>query len=173
LTAFFKFPISWFQSRTIAFRPDETHQSIRRTFAVPARDHLRHQFCGYCGTQLLIFDDSSRTEDGYISLTLGSLIDDDVDRLIELGLFDQNDGSEDASNNNKLINRGNSWFEELVEGKTRRQKGGEISTDGSTMVEWEVIEFDIDPPNSGTNVSTMGKRKLEQVESGSSEAMQH
>jgi len=181
LTAFLKIPLTWFQSSTIAYRTDETHQSIRRTFSSPIRDHLRNQFCGYCGTQLSQLDDSSREEDAFISLTLGSLIDEDLDRLGDLGLLDgvdnENEGNAIASatpvsgtrqiiarsnNSAGLHNRGAPWFEDLVEdsplGRIRRQKGGQASQDGSVVYEWEVVEW------SSADQDTATKRKISDVE---------
>jgi hypothetical protein len=144
---------------------------------------LRHQFCGYCGTQLSQLDDSSRQEDGFISLTLGSLIDEDLDRLGDLGLLDENEtevlhiqnakGTESSSrqivsgvkSTDGIVNRGAPWFEDLIEdsqlGRLRRQKGGHTSADGSVKVEWEVVEWSsADQQEEGPT----GKRKIGQLE---------
>jgi hypothetical protein len=175
LTAFLKVPLPWYQSSTVAFRPDETHQSIRKTFSSPDRDNLRNQFCGYCGTQLSQLDDSSREEDDFISLTIGSLLDEDLEKLGELGLLDDlEDNKEGLSASQEqqraavttstrvgVVNhRGVPWFEDLIEdsqlGRLRRQKGGHTSADGSMTVQWEVMEWtSADQEDDGVS----GKRK--------------
>jgi len=180
LTAFIKVPVSWFQSSTIAFDPDETHQSIRRTFTSPFRSNLRHQFCGYCGTQLSQWDDSSRDQDRFIWLTLGSLRDEDLEILEDLGLSDGesepeqvNAGREYEESSSRSVlmppqgaaHRGAPWFESLVEdtklGKIKRQRGGQVSADGSSRVEWEVFEW-----TSNDDKGASAKRKIEDVDMG-------
>jgi hypothetical protein len=104
--------LTWFQSSTIAFFPDETHQTIRRTFSPSlygtgvgtgddddsssGESSLRHQFCGYCGTPLARWDCSSREAERFVALTLGSLLDEDLGRLDELGLLGDSDTDVDA-----------------------------------------------------------------------------
>ena len=59
--------------------------------------------------------------------------------------------------------RGSPWFEEMIEGsrmgRLKRRRGGQISSDGSTRVEWEVTEFDGGEPDEGS-VHNNNKRKL-------------
>lgn len=128
-------------------------------------------------------DNSSREEDDFISLTLGSLVDEDLDRLGDLGLLDdENDevmdtekikGTESSSQRmvsvvksaGGLASRGAPWFEDLVEdsqlGRIRRQKGGHTSADGSMQVEWEVVEWSsADQQEEGI----LGKRKIGDIE---------
>lgn len=56
------------------------------------------------------------------------------------------------------------WFEETVEGsalgRIRRTRGGEISQDGRTRVEWEVVEFDGGEHNGGSVAAGVAKRKI-------------
>jgi len=178
-TAFIKVPISWFESTTVAYYPDETHQSIRRTFSSPIPDNLRHQFCGYCGTQLSQWDDTSREHDQYIWLTLGSLHDEDLDKLEDLGLSDADSEPEEVDIERQsrpepagravlkpaqgAQNRGAPWFESLVQdtklGKIKRQRGGQESADGTSRVEWEVFEF-----TGGDDKGTAAKRKIDDVD---------
>src|SRR5205085_519556 len=105
---------------TIAFFPDETHQTIRRTFSPAVHSYLdrggdgkedgdddddddggstssslRHQFCGYCGTPLARWDASSREAERFVALTLGSLLDEDVEQLDVLGLLGESEWESD------------------------------------------------------------------------------
>lgn len=191
MTAFLKVPLLFFQSATVALFPDETHQSIRRTFSSPFRDHLRHQFCGFCGTQLSLWDDSSRDHDNYIWVTLGSLADEDVDKLEDMGILDalesegEDDGEaqrsaersvESASSavtrlSQDLVQRGAPWFESLVQdtafGRIKRQKGGHMSADGSSSVQWEVVEF---TTGDDSEPGTPNKRKIDDMDAGEDES---
>ncbi|KAL9089284.1 MAG: hypothetical protein Q9165_005852 [Trypethelium subeluteriae] len=186
LTAWLRVPLPWYQSATYAYYPDETHASIRRTFTSPASTHpalptVRRQFCGYCGTQLSSWNERTRDDADFISLTLGSLVGEDLDRLVGLGLLpdeEREEGEEqeeeveetrtegveqaDASSakrrregtrevvrtqsQDQPTMRGFPWFESVVEnsrlGRIKRQKGGHTSRDGTTRVEWEVVEVD-------------------------------
>ncbi|KAF2666619.1 hypothetical protein BT63DRAFT_427054 [Microthyrium microscopicum] len=175
LTAFLKIPLTWFESTTVAFYPDETHQTIRRTFSTPSRENLSNQFCGYCGTQLSQWDDSSPEANDFVWLTLGSLLDDDLDQLEALGILDLDNSEEEEAKEEDTSARKNSvfdspqlsahrgapWFEEAVEdtklGRIKRQKGGYASADGSESVEWEVMEW-----TSTEDDTNSGKRKLEE-----------
>lgn len=109
-----------------------------------------------------------------ISVTLGSLLDEDQGVLGELGLLpgwheeeeeeDEEDDLEadDAAEGTVLRReearvRGAPWFEELVEGgrlgRVTRRRGGHTS--GGRTVEWEVVEVEtgedhaVDTPGSG------------------------
>ncbi|KAL9066141.1 MAG: hypothetical protein Q9157_007241 [Trypethelium eluteriae] len=193
LTAWLRVPLPWYQSATYAYYPDETHASIRRTFTSPASTHtalptVRRQFCGYCGTQLSSWNERTRDDAGFISLTLGSLVGEDLDRLVGLGLLpdegeeEEEDEEEDEGEEgrereerrtegaeqgdepsarrrsegirevvrsqpqDRMTVRGFPWFESMVDnsrlGHVKRQKGGHTSRDGTTRVEWEVVEVD-------------------------------
>ena len=111
-------------------------------------------------------------------MTLGSLVDDDLDRLGNLGIL-----AEEESENGRAVsahtqqalsnfrnvrgaaNRGVPWFEDLVEdsqlGRIRRQKGGHTSADGTMSMEWEVVEWS-SADQEGDGLS--GKRKIGEVE---------
>ena len=174
-TAWLRVPLSWFHSSTFAFFPDETHRSIRRTFISPFDRSNHRQFCGYCGTQLSQWNDSTRQDEEFISLTLGSLLNEDLERLGELGLLDPGDeDSQEAQETPKVertatqfrpargaAHRGAPWFEELVEdsrlGRIKRQKGGHTSEDGRKSVEWEIVEWTEDSNEEGG--MTPSKRK--------------
>jgi hypothetical protein len=175
--------VPWFESSTIAFYPDETHQTIRKTFYSPSQENVQSQFCGYCGTQLSQFNSASREHDRYIWVTIGSLVDEDLDLLEELGGLELSRGQEqeqeqitaDAMDTREqksslfkpaegVSHRGAPWFQSLVDdtqlGRIKRQRGGQTSVDGSMSVEWEVVEFTSNE-DDGTPV---GKRKVDDME---------
>lgn len=64
--------------------------------------------------------------------------------------------------------RGIPWFQEMVEGselgRIKRRRGGETSADGSTRIEWEVVEIGRDD-GEGDATST-AKRKISKLEDG-------
>ena len=64
--------------------------------------------------------------------------------------------------------RGMPWFEEMVEGselgRIKRRRGGETSPDGSTRIEWEVVEIGGDGGES--EASSVAKRKISKLEQG-------
>jgi hypothetical protein len=177
LTAWLKVPLSWLYSATVAHFPDEEQRTISRTFYPPHDSHTRRQFCGYCGTQLTLWTDRNEGDEDYISVTLGSLFDEDLERLEELGLLHiesdaENDSAPLESDVDRALppqgvaHRGAPWFESMIEdsplGRLKRQKGGHTSGDGSVSVEWEVVEFTGDTGED--EPSSTGKRKLGELE---------
>lgn len=119
-----------YHSSTYAFFDDETHSSIRRTYTSPSETHSKRQFCGFCGTPLTFWSESSPTEAEHICLTLGSLTGQDLRDLEELGLLpkealdDAQDDKEKIDNvipfagSNTLNGAGNEglpWFQTMVE----------------------------------------------------------
>ncbi len=199
IATWLRVPFSWFHSATFAFFPDETHRSIRRTFVSPYDDSTHRQFCGYCGTQLSQWCHATRQEENFINITLGSLLNDDLERLEELGLLQpeeptvrnvtkvqshlqpeeepERDLTDTPTEPSRALprtlfmptqgaeHRGARWFEELVEdsllGRIKRQKGKHTSTDGSTRVEWEVVELAANHEDtSEASTPGTGKRKL-------------
>ena len=177
-TAWLRVPLSWFHSQTLAFFPDETHRSIRRTFESPFEEGIHRNFCGYCGTQLSRWEGSNKSNGNFISLTLGSLFEEDLDKLQDLGVLDLPTGKEEGDDiapaasaqlaafgpAQGVTNRGAPWFESMVEesrlGRIKRQKGGHTTSDGSVQVEWEIVEWS----EGGSDPGTPGKRKLGDVE---------
>jgi hypothetical protein len=178
LTLWLRVPLSWYTSATFAQFPDETRTSIQRSFVSPFTSSHRRVFCGYCGTQL-----SSWNEAEYISLTVGSLLDDDQNLLDELGFLPHSESSdeEDAvittttstvggpsrstvnTNTNTITTRGAPWFEEMVR-NTRlgrfKQQRGRYST-SHVQVEFEVSEWN-EADDEGH--VTPSKRKIGHVE---------
>jgi hypothetical protein len=182
-------PLSWFHSTTYAFFPDETHRAIRRTFVSPFEDSTRRQFCGYCGTQISQWQETDQGEQDFINLTLGSLVDEDLERLRELGMLEvegerkeEEEEEEEVTGQESdvqkyrpiqgVAHRGAPWFEEMAEktplGKVKRQKGGHTTTSGDSTVEveWEVFEWNGDEGESTTGTP---KRKIGEVDEAHTE----
>ncbi|CAK3767397.1 hypothetical protein DOTSEDRAFT_70635 [Lecanosticta acicola] len=182
-TAWLRVPLEWYSSFTIAQFPDESHSSIKRTFHAPARSTAlpatRRQFCGYCGSHLTQWNEGEASQNTHelLDVTLGSLLDESLEKLEALNILDpeaeqESDTSEDglvkgtsineedhiatneqsmggvdaapARPRHQLANRGMPYFEEMVEnsrlGRLRRRAGGHASADGTTRVQWEVLE---------------------------------
>ena len=183
-------PISWYQSYTRSYFPDETHSVIRRTFTPHHAPHCKRNFCGFCGTHLTYWSEDPPSESGYLQVTVGSLRGDDIRALEDLDLLPQDaelvalphfDAAADVnqgrsvpstSNDTTRVERhgtsGNlSWFEEMISGSalgrtqiTRRGMG--MNADGTQRVEWEVTEIGSrdEDEDSGTG---RGKRKIEDI----------
>lgn len=139
------------------------------------------------------WSESPATEAEYIHLTLGSLLQEDLHDLEELGLIPDDADSDEQSTQDvdaghavddeheepaeSTIKRlrpsfGVPWFEDLVQdtrlGRLRRKHGGGRSQDGRVQVEWEIIEY-TDHGNDGVEdvdmpTASAGKRKLDERE---------
>jgi hypothetical protein len=132
-----------------------------------------------------LWTDRDSGDSDFINITLGSLFDEDLEQLEELGLLQiESDGESDSSNREAEVDRaphvqgvahrGAPWFEEMIEhsslGKLKRQKGGRTSGDGSVQVEWEIIEFTSGEDDELT--SSSGKRKIGELEEYDDNKMQ-
>ena len=170
LTAFLRVPLTWYQSTTYSYYPDETHTSIRRQYSSPSYPHSKRQFCGYCGTPLSYWTEEPHTEAEFILLTLGSLVGEDLSELEELGLLPA-EAVVDAKAEKEMMSAGSAgasstmpWFETLIKGSPlgnmNRSRGKARSKDGNLKVEWEIIEWDNDEEDMGT----VGKRKLDDTD---------
>ena len=133
--------------------------SIKRSFTSPYTPNSRRQFCGYCGTQLTSWNERTRDEADHISLTVGSLLDEDQEMLGELGFLPSSSESSDdevsvagpsrTTDRSRTVarsepqSRGAPWFEEIVRntrlGRFKQQRGGH--TESGVHVEWEVTEW--------------------------------
>jgi hypothetical protein len=170
-------PLDWYRSATFAQFPDETPLTIRRTFTSPFASNARRQFCGYCGTQLTSWNERTKVDADFISLTLGSLLDDDLAVLEELGILPADSDDESSPQVGSQIvsllspqgfaTRGAPWFESMVDngrlGRIKRQKGGHISNNGSVRVEWEIVEWTGNDDSNDADTLT-GKRKHGDIE---------
>jgi hypothetical protein len=173
-------PLSWYQSTTIAFFEDETHNAIRRSYTSPQEQNSKRYFCGFCGTPLSYWSESPPSEADYISLTLGSLAGSDLRDLEEFGLLPK-EATEDVEGDkaeyvlyagsipNGDANEGLPWFESMVQGSrlgnVRRSWGSRQSGNGRIKVEWEVMEWTDENENENTSP---GKRKIGDVEGSDS-----
>lgn len=118
-----------YHSTTYSYFSDETHSSIRRTYTSPTDTNSKRQFCGFCGTPLTYWTESSPSEADHICLTLGSLTSEDLRDLEELGLLQE--ALEDSDNDKETTDdgvplagskvmtgpghEGLPWFQELVQ----------------------------------------------------------
>ncbi|CAK37400.1 hypothetical protein CBS63078_5173 [Aspergillus niger] len=87
LTAWLRVPLTWYQSHTQSYFPDETHSTIRRIFSPRHAPHTQRVFCGYCGTPLTYWSEDPREEAEYMSVSIGSLFGDDQRMLEDLELL--------------------------------------------------------------------------------------
>ncbi|KAH8663592.1 hypothetical protein BGZ60DRAFT_411688 [Tricladium varicosporioides] len=179
LSAWLRVPLSWYQSTTYAFFEDETHNSIRRSYTSPHEEGSQRQFCGFCGTPLSYWTESSVGDADYISLTLGSLAGSDLRDLEDLGLLPQ-EALEDTEEDTEIIYNGTTharstalsreaheglpWFETMVEGsrlgKIKKSRGQQQSGNGRYRVEWEIVEWTDEGENEAPGSM---KRKLGEV----------
>ena len=160
-------PLSRLRSTTYAFYPDETHNAIRRVFTPRHAPHTKRHFCGFCGTQLTYWSEESREEADWVCVSLGSLKYESLERLEEAGLLisaedDEREEVAETGNGSKgMIKRkhdrellGEPWFEDLIQrselGKIKRRRGGRSSLDGSSRVEWEIVEFTANDDENST-----------------------
>jgi len=177
LSAWLRIPLSWYQSTTESYLPDETHSSIRRSYTSPHEQNAKRHFCGFCGTPLSYWSEQPASEASYICLTLGSLSSDDLRGLEDLGLLPA-EAVEDAENDKEKIdnvvastgssisksdaNEGLPWFETLVEGsrlgKIRKSWGS--NQNKNVRIEWEIMEW---TDTDGEENIVPGKRKIGEV----------
>jgi len=177
-----RIPLSQLHTTTYALYQDESHNEIRRVFTPHHAPHTKRQFCGFCGTALSHWSEENREEAEWICVNLSSLKDESVQRLEEAGFLAAAEVEDSLEETKKPIQqtssvqrhgegreaRGIPWFEEMVEGselgRIKRRRGGETSVDGSTRIEWEVVEIDRDDGDGDT--TTTAKRKISKLEEG-------
>ncbi|KAK2600309.1 hypothetical protein QQS21_004950 [Conoideocrella luteorostrata] len=178
LAAYIRVPLAWLHSTTFAFFDDEKHAMIRRVYTHPSQEHTKRNFCGFCGTPLSYWSEEPRSEAEFINLTLGSLLQEDLRDLEELGLIPDESESEpeekpaDTPNRDVALRQsfGVPWFDGMVEGtrlgRMRRTHGIKRSEDGTVKIEWEIVEESMSP-DAGNDVDmdstsgSSGKRKLQ------------
>ncbi|KAI0480543.1 hypothetical protein GGR56DRAFT_278795 [Xylariaceae sp. FL0804] len=181
LSAFIRVPISWYRSQVFPFFPDESRSVIRRAYSHPAEQHVRRNFCGFCGTPLSYWSEQPRSEADYIQLTLGSLLTEDLHGLEELGLVPAESAGDDVDHmdivpdrlsrsSSQLIGRdftGIPWFESMLSGSRlgnvhkHTTKGVRRSADGRVRIEYEITEYreDENDEAESSESSATGKRK--------------
>lgn len=146
----------------------------------PREGHAKRGFCGFCGTPLSYWSECPQGEGEWISLTLGSLQEEDLRDLDLLGLLEglEEDGAqqegekEGQMGETRVIGRdggnGNGseilpWLESLLQGsrlgRVRRSRGKRQTGDGRVRMEWEIVELLPDEEVQGT-----GKRKIGDIE---------
>jgi hypothetical protein len=172
LPTYLRVPLTWYQSTTHSYFPDEDAPSIRRVYTSPHDPSSLRHFCGFCGTPLAYWSESPSTEARFISLTLGSLSGEDLRDLEELGLLPESIeqeiklGKGAGKEVSQHEDQGIPWFETLVSesglGKLRRSAGGRKSR--SWRVEWEIVEFEDGEGEESEQATAAVKRKLGEVE---------
>lgn len=180
LSIFLRVPLEWYTTATFAQFQDETRTSIQKSFSSPFSSNSRRTFCGYCGTQLSSWNERTREEADHISLTVGSLLDEDQALLAELGFLPTSESSDEDSivpartSASRSIarpeaqSRGAPWFEEIVQntrlGRFKQQRGGHSGS--GVHVEWEVVEWTEGEDADDESQATPGKRKIADVDAG-------
>ncbi|GES62317.1 hypothetical protein ATEIFO6365_0005029400 [Aspergillus terreus] len=96
LTAWLRVPLTWYQSHTQSYFPDETHGTIRRIFSPHHAPHTQRVFCGFCGTPLSYWSEHPREEADYMSVTVGSLDGNDQRLLEDLDLLPESSSEEEV-----------------------------------------------------------------------------
>ncbi|KAI1261881.1 hypothetical protein F5Y18DRAFT_399922 [Xylariaceae sp. FL1019] len=184
LSAFIRVPLDWYRSQTVC--QDDTPFTIRRVFA---DRYTRRNFCGLCGTPISYYAEQPPAEAGFIQLTIGSLLTEDLHGLQDLGLLPESDEDEDESDvmdislptpseaSSILTGRTFTsipWFDSLLAGSRLGQmhtmRGVQHSSDGRVRVEYEITEWSANDDNDNDNdneaeeeaeasESSTGKRK--------------
>lgn len=152
MASFLKVPLTWYRSATFAFFPDETNAMIHRVYTSPREQHTMRHFCGFCGTPLSYWSEEPRSEAEFIQLTLGSLHNEDLGDLEDLGLVPDSEGSSRAASpppsadvaasvasleqselGRQVATRGHRevfggipWFDSLVEGSRLGRRLGNV-----------------------------------------------
>ncbi|KAL1861169.1 hypothetical protein Plec18167_002873 [Paecilomyces lecythidis] len=144
LSAWLRVPLTWYQSHTRSYYPDESHNAIRRTFTPLHAPHSQRNFCGFCGTPLTYWTELPPEEADFMSVSVGSLRGEGQRLLEDLNLLPE-DVDEEALDAQAVITRRNPplsapvmspaadvsdlsrsynygtvggipWFEEMIEG---------------------------------------------------------
>ncbi|ETI29409.1 hypothetical protein G647_01862 [Cladophialophora carrionii CBS 160.54] len=123
LTAWLRVPLTWYSSATTSFFPDESHASIRRIFTPLHAPSSQRVFCGYCGTHLSFWTEHPPEEAEYMNITLGSLVNEDLQALQELDLLPDAASSEGTDDNEQLTMSGGLGQDDstTVDGSTKQQ----------------------------------------------------
>ena len=183
LTAWLRVPLDWYHSTTIAFFPDETHGDIRRTYTPSHDPHSKRTFCSYCGTQLHNWSEQPRSEADYLSVSLNSMLRDDLESLDEFDLLPEvSSRSTNVSPSHALTTQsqnqattvqsrqgntgGIQWFEDMISGSRlgmleRTRRGFGYNQEGNVKVEWEVSEYTNGGNGETSTTTTSFKRKLD------------
>ncbi|KAI0887095.1 uncharacterized protein GGS22DRAFT_104255 [Annulohypoxylon maeteangense] len=160
LSEFLRVPIHWYHSQIFPFFPDESRATIRRAYSHPDEQSVIRQFCGFCGTTLTYWTEDPVTEAGYIQITLGSLLTEDLYDLGDMGLVPDDPEQESEQDRMEIESAsetghatqssghdvtGIPWFESLTFGSRLGSiyaaRRVEESRDGRVRVEYEITEW--------------------------------
>ena len=184
LVAFLKVPLDWYHTRLYPRHADETEHMIRRRY-MHGPDAQRI-FCGFCGTPLTHWSPEGQNESDYISVTLGSLDNEDIHDLESMGLVPTLEGDTSPEKADTRVAASGKdtpatlddamelfmrefsevpWFDALVDGsilgkltKKNKRKPGKLA------LQWEVIEFPGEGSEASERSAHPGKRTFEQFE---------
>ncbi len=120
-----------------------------------------------------------------MSITLGSLSGEDLRELGELGLLPEtsSEGSTGTSTSRDAEEQlrrtdtlGLPWFQDLIRGSELgrlgwSRRGGGVSADGRTRVEWEIVEFNSEENGGNGSLGTV-KRKIGEIVGGEGQDVQ-
>ena len=105
LAAWLRVPLDWYSSTTYAYYDNESHSSIKKTYHTPSTQPnlppTRRQFCGYCGTTLTAWNEATHSRgygnnsSDYLDVTLGSLLNESLDKLETLSILPSEPDSEE------------------------------------------------------------------------------
>jgi hypothetical protein len=126
LAAYIRVPLAWYHSTTHSYFEDETHTMIRRVYTHPTQEHSKRHFCGFCGTPLSYWSESPLSEADYINLTLGSLMQEDLADLEDMGLLPDDSTEEEEGEAGEE--------EEAAEVEEDSRAAGPASTTGSASL---------------------------------------
>lgn len=155
---------------------------IRRVYTHPTQEHSKRHFCGYCGTPLSYWSESPLSEAEYINLTLGSLMQEDLADIEDMGLLSDSESIEEKDKGGESSEAPEAsvpatttgamghtslrasysvpWFEGLVEsarlGNMTRSHGIKTTQDGKVKIEWEVVEFSGDDESTDMSSLALG-----------------
>lgn len=144
---------------------DMNHNNRVDAPLLPSYD-LRH-FCGFCGTHMTKWDEINRERASCIAISLGSINDDDVDLLSEIGLLPEiedelveqtqspkhrlsaevqhtNQGVS-MENSGEINAKGTAWFESLIQdsrlGRLSKHRRSGTHEHNGVRVTWVVEEL--------------------------------
>lgn len=79
--------MTWYQSVTQSYFPDELHEHIAKTFSPQEQPSFQRKFCGFCGTPISYWTEDPVHQKDFINIALGSMGRKDILALEDLDLL--------------------------------------------------------------------------------------